>query len=350
MAARVATPENEEKVRQAVLDATPAQAARIFAKYRDCKAKNGGTEPDPEVDYWRKRWRDGLGRERWDLALDGPTSALLDQAWEAIRAAGETALDPTDLEERRRLDANEIARWLAQVLVDAANAKGMTTGGGERYCVQVSVDLAMLARVLGYDFDPGKPVGLGQHCFLPATGHRLTDAELARIMCDASVQLLVHHNGVPLWLGTEVRTATRHQRRALMFRAGVKGCEFPGCTQTRFVDAHHVRWYGKLGPTDLDNLMLLCSHHHKQIHDNGWTITTNGGQQFTFWRGERCLGTTVRGDSTGGRPPDLAGLPLIEQLPDPPPSFGRDTPCSTGGGEPLTSYALSVFVEHLLAA
>ena len=95
---------------------------------------------------------------------------------------------------------------------------------------------------------------------------------------------------------------------------------------------------------------MLCGYHHGRIHEEGWSVTTTGDQRFTFWRGERCLGTTVRGDSTDGRPPDLAALPFIEQLPDPPSHFGRDTPCSTGGGEPLTSYALSVFVEHLLAA
>ena len=47
---------------------------------------------------------------------------------------------------------------------------------------------------------------------------------------------------------------------------------------------------------------------------------------------------------------DEAALPLIEQLPDPPPRFASDTPCSTGGGERLSNFGLSVFVEHLLAA
>ena len=348
MAARVATSENEATVRKIVRDATPSQAARIFAKYRECESRNGDPKPDPDVDYWRKRWRDGLGRERWEMALDGPTSALMEEAWQAARAAGERDLDPTDLEQRRRLTANEIATRMAQLIVDAANRAGMTTGG-DRLCVQVSADLETLARVLGFDFDPTKPVGLGGHCFIPSTGHRLDDGELAGILCESSVQLLVHHNGVPLWLGNEVRSATRHQRRALVFRAGVKGCEFPGCTQTRFVDAHHVRWFTDHGATDLDNLALLCSYHHKQIHEKACSITTAGDQAFTFWRGSRCLGTTTRGDSTG-RPPDLAALPLIEQLPDPPPRFGSATPCSTGGGERLTNFGLSVFVEHLLAA
>ena len=350
MAARVATPKNEHLVAQVLHDATPSQAARIFRKYRDCQSENGGAKPDPEVDFWAKHWTDGLGRERFDIATDGATGALFWEAWQAIRAAGEKDVDPTDAEQRRRLNASEIARRMAQVVLDAANASGRRAPGDENFCVQVSVDLVTLAKILGLDFDPLRPVGLGSHAFIPATGKVLSDDELDAILCGSKLQLLVHHDGVPLWLGHEVRTASRHQRRALRFRAGVTGCEFPGCTQTRFVDAHHVRWYSRGGPTDLDNLVLLCSHHHTLIHEKTCAITTEGDQRFTFWRGERCLGTTTRGDSTGGRPPDIVQLPTIDSLPSPPLEFGRDTPRCTGGGEPLSTYGLSVFIDHLLAA
>jgi hypothetical protein len=350
MAARVATPKNEHLVAQVLRDATPSQAARVFAKYRDCQSENGGAKPDPEVDFWARRWTDGLGRDRFDIATDAATGALFSEAWHAMRAAGERDVDPTDAEQRRRLNASEIARRMAQVVLDAADASGMRAPGDEKFCVQVSVDLATLAKIMGLDFDPTQPVGLGSHAFIPATGKVLPDDELAAILCGAKLQLLVHHEGVLLWLGHEVRTASRHQRRALRFRAGVMGCEFPGCTQTRFVDAHHVRWHSQGGPTDLDNLVLLCSHHHTLIHEKTCTITTDGDQRFTFWRGERFLGTTTRGDSTGGRPPDITQLPAIDSLPTPHPDFGRDTPRSTGGGEPLTTYGLSVFIDHLLAA
>ena len=350
MAARVATPKNEHLIAQVLRDATPSQAARIFAKYHDCQGENGGAKPDPEVDFWARKWTDGLGRDRFDIATDGATGALFWEAWQAMRAAGEKDVDPTDAEQRRRLNASEIARRMAQVVLDAANASGMTAPGDEKFCVQVSVDLVTLAKILGFDFDPLQPVGLGSHAFIPATGERLSDDELEAILCGAKLQLLVHHDGSPLWLGHEVRTASRHQRRALRFRAGVLGCEFPGCTQTRFVDAHHVRWHSRGGPTDLDNLLLLCSHHHTLIHEKTCAITTDGDQRFTFWRGERCLGTTTRGDSPGHRPPDVVELPAIERLPSPPPEFGRDTPRCTGGGEPLSTYGLSVFIDHLLAA
>ena len=238
---------------------------------------------------------------------------------------------------------------MAQLIIDAANRAGMTTGG-DRFCVQVSADLETLARVLGFDFDPTKPVGLGGHCFIPSTGHRLDDGELAGILCESSMQLLVHHNGVPLWLGNEVRSVTRHQRRALVFRAGVKGCEFPGCTQTRFVDAHHVRWFTDHGATDLDNLALSVQlppqadpREGVLDHDCGRSgVHVLARLPLPRHHDERRLdGQTPRSrraavDRAAARSATAASRSA--------------TPCSTGGGERLTNFGLSVFVEHLLAA
>ena len=103
--------------------ATPRRARPLAssAKYRDCQSENGGAKPDPEVDFWAKHWTDGLGRDRFDIATDSATGALFWEAWQAIRAAGEKDVDPTDAEQRRRLNASEIARRMAQVVLDAAN-------------------------------------------------------------------------------------------------------------------------------------------------------------------------------------------------------------------------------------
>ena len=60
-------------------------------------------------------------------------------------------------------------------------------------------------------------------------------------------------------------------RRALNFRDG--GCAFPGCTRRpRRCHAHHVEHWADLGPTCLDNLTLLCRHHHQVIHHGHWQI------------------------------------------------------------------------------
>lgn len=385
-AARVSTPGNEARVAAIVRECTPSQAQRVLSKYRDLAPTYGpgdggpgddgpgdggdggggsGEEgvqdpaptPEPELDYWWREWTDEAGRERLDAALDPATAALLAEARKAARAAGERDLAAEDAGSdgegnRRRLDPNEITRRLATAMLDSANESGLCGPGGERFAVQVTVDVETLARVLGLQFDSSLPVRLGSEAFLVESGRHLDDAELARILCDADVQLLVHAKGVPLWMGSEVRSFNRHQRRAMRFRAGGRGgCEFPGCTQTRFVEGHHVVHHGRDGTTRLSNGVLLCGWHHRRLHREGWTVTTDGDQVFTFWDGERCLGSTNRADRPGqGRPPDAARLPGIDEPPPPPPGIGPATPLSTTGGERMTAWALDTYLHNLLAA
>ena len=35
---------------------------------------------------------------------------------------------------------------------------------------------------------------------------------------------------------------------------------------------HHVWFWEHGGPTDLDNLLPVCSRHHHAVHDEGWTL------------------------------------------------------------------------------
>jgi hypothetical protein len=90
-------------------------------------------------------------------------------------------------------------------MLDQAHGEGLSAPSGERFAVQVTVDLATLAQVLGLEFDSVLPVRLGSEAFLADTGVHLDDVELAEILCDADVQVLVHADGVPLWMGHEVR-------------------------------------------------------------------------------------------------------------------------------------------------
>jgi hypothetical protein len=88
--------------------------------------------------------------------------------------------------------------------------------------------------------------------------------------------------GNPLHLGRSVRHASHGQRRALQARDGC--CRFPGCTQTKRLIPHHVWWWSRGGPTDLDNLLLICPAHHRAVHEVGYTIATLGDGRFAFYR------------------------------------------------------------------
>jgi hypothetical protein len=40
----------------------------------------------------------------------------------------------------------------------------------------------------------------------------------------------------------------------------------------RYLDAHHRRHWARGGETSLENLVLLCSHHHRLLHEGGYVI------------------------------------------------------------------------------
>jgi hypothetical protein len=99
-----------------------------------------------------------------------------------------------------------------------------------------------------------------------------------RLACDARVQvLLTDRKSNRMYLGRARRLASPAQIAALTVRDG-SGCQFPGCTHTRYLHAHHVRHWLHGGRTDVDNLVLICSFHHRVIHDHGYRIRWVAGR------------------------------------------------------------------------
>jgi hypothetical protein len=87
-------------------------------------------------------------------------------------------------------------------------------------------------------------------------------------------------NGEPLGVGRKQRTVPAAMKRALWARD--RGCSFPGCSHKRYVDAHHIRHWADGGETSMENTMLLCSAHHRLVHEGGYEIRkdTSGGWYF----------------------------------------------------------------------
>lgn len=104
----------------------------------------------------------------------------------------------------------------------------------------------------------------------------------SRHLCDAMVTLIeLDRKGNPLNMGRTRRTVTAKQRKALNLRD--RGCRFPGCDRPWWwTDAHHLIAWEFGGPSDLDNLILLCRHHHKLVHEGGWTIDWNDERDGIF--------------------------------------------------------------------
>ena len=78
---------------------------------------------------------------------------------------------------------------------------------------------------------------------------------------------------LPLDIGPASETIPVHLRRAVIVRH--PHCAFPGCEQPASVcDVHHLIPRADAGPTALQNLVPLCSFHHKiVIHRWGWILT-----------------------------------------------------------------------------
>jgi hypothetical protein len=109
-------------------------------------------------------------------------------------------------------------------------------------------------------------------------GPEVPTSTAQRLACDARVQvLLTDRTGNRMYLGRTRRLATPAQITALTVRDG-DGCQFPGCTHTRYLHAHHVQHWLHGGRTDIDNLLLICSFHHRVIHDHGYRIRWVAGR------------------------------------------------------------------------
>ena len=102
--------------------------------------------------------------------------------------------------------------------------------------------------------------------------------EVARILCDADLtRIVVDADAVPVNLGRTVRLYSREQRRAIIARD--RGCQFAGCTQpARWCEVHHIDWWDRdHGQTSIDNGILLCRHHHHEVHRLNLTIHRRAG-------------------------------------------------------------------------
>jgi Domain of unknown function (DUF222)/HNH endonuclease len=239
---RVATAENEEELLELASVFTAAQLERAVRAYRRVT-----TEEARELQegahlsvFWEP---DGSLQIHGRLAPED--GALLLRALEATRDA-RWQQDRGSAEPRPARQASNAEALVA--LAEAALANpGESRPAGERYQVVVQVDEA----VLSDDGEGG--------CELE-DGSALAPETARRLACDAS---LVRR-------GRKTRAIPRALLRAL--RARDRGCRFPGCENRRFLDGHHVHHWAKGGPTTLGNLVLLCRHHHRLVHEGGWHV------------------------------------------------------------------------------
>jgi len=159
------------------------------------------------------------------------------------------------------------ARW-ADALVELACSG---SGGAAGPCVVVHTDVAVLA---------AEPEGGTPPLAETEFGVRLANETVRRLACEATVDWVLEAGGKPIGIGRRSRNVPVWLLRLLRHRD--RGCRFPGCEHSRWLKAHHIHHWGRGGPTDLDNLVLLCQAHHRLVHEGGWSIRGRPADMLRF--------------------------------------------------------------------
>jgi hypothetical protein len=148
-------------------------------------------------------------------------------------------------------------------LCQAYNA-GTVTGGRERPKVLITVPFETIVERAAAR---GVIIGLDETISAETVRKMCCDAELNRVVTQGRSTILDY--------GTTTRLASDAQYYALVARDG--GCRWPGCDRPPgWTQVHHIdEVFLDDGPTDMANLVLLCSTHHTLIHQQHWKLVGN---------------------------------------------------------------------------
>ena len=174
-------------------------------------------------------------------------------------ASVRTALESLAKKEGKRDDRTR-ERRLADALVELAVRSMDLSSPRQRAHLNITATLGTLLQVpnsAAAEVDYGVP---------------MSALSLKRIACDCSITRHIFAPGsVLIDTGRETRVVSPSQRKALEVRD--RHCRYPGCTRpANWCEAHHVVHWIHDGPTNLDNLVLLCSRHHWLVHEGGWQL------------------------------------------------------------------------------
>jgi 5-methylcytosine-specific restriction endonuclease McrA len=228
---RVATPANESELVDRALTSTASQVERFVRAYRTSEMAAQDNEASQHDNrYLSVRWLDD-GSLQITGQLPAEIGALL---LKAIKDATRVPAGTSDTPSQRRVDA------LERVLTSPAS----TNTVGTAIVVHSHCD--------------------GSHLH---DGPSISNAAAERLACDCTL--------VDATTGASTRVVPPAMRRALNARDDHQ-CQFAGCTHQGWLDAHHRQHWTNGGPTQLDNLVLLCRHHHRAVHERGWSIGADG--------------------------------------------------------------------------
>ncbi len=253
--ADVATPETDQDLRDQAKECSVRQLADVARSASQRTGCGARSEHDRRYVHFHEQFRTMSVQLPPDSFAEA--RACLEARARQVPSDGETPWD------QRLCDAFvEMIRTCAHGA--ASNASP--------YFVVVHVPVAALVN------ESGDTTGLAGE--LERDG--LISTEIVRqIACDATIAIGVDDDvGHTMYEGRARRTPSDAQRREVM--RWDRHCRFPGCTNVTFTNAHHIVPWKPGGLTDLDNIALMCFHHHHVVHSKGWEMTGNANQELTF--------------------------------------------------------------------
>jgi hypothetical protein len=220
---------------------------------------------------WENRsltmWRDeGRGLMRFTVEVPIDEGELIRRALDCAVAGGEvtTDLDPDAIGESkgtawRAQQADALVAVAKSYLDGGHGAEGGATA--DHYQVVVHADAKSLTGGTGCSDLPIETV--------------------KRLLCDCSlVTVIEDENARPLDVGRKQRIVSTSLKRALQARD--RGCTFPGCHRKHYAEGHHLKHWIHGGETTPENMTLLCTHHHKKLHEGGFSIVKEADGTLRF--------------------------------------------------------------------
>ena len=219
---------------------------------------------------WERRsltmWRnDARGTMRFTVEVPIEEGELIVRALDCAVAAGEVTVDvaPEGVVDKGAAWCAQQADALVAVMKSYLDGGHGSEGGStaDHHQVVVHVDAKSLRGGAGLADLPIETV--------------------KRLLCDCSLVTVAEDtNGNPLDVGRKQRTVSTALRRALHARD--RGCTFPGCHRKRYLDGHHLEHWINGGKTNPDNMRLLCTYHHRLLHEGGFRIVKEADDTLRF--------------------------------------------------------------------
>jgi hypothetical protein len=269
---RVAEPSNEDYFLDVALNGTATHVEQLVRAYRRTKESQ---ELSREAAQQRNQSLWWFHEPDGSLSIKGRLPAevgvLFIQALQAAEDSNPGKDVPAGTFSDTCLTTGERRVAALSRIAESFLATGdQELSGGDRNQIVIHVD----AQTLKHDH--------AGRCELEH-GPSIAGETARRLACDASlVSIVENETGEPLNVGRKTRTIPPAIRRALNSRD--RGCRFPGCSFTRYVDGHHVKHWAKGGETKLSNLVTLCRFHHRQVHEGRVVVSCLDDGAFRFTR------------------------------------------------------------------